>query len=200
MKQKTRDLLWAMTLLLLGYFFGDLVSDVNSEYGRGKVVSEYEIGNVDKKGEVGETEHFKKEEAQLSQKNINLTKGEAKYVIDGDTIILRNGEKVRYIGVDSPERGQCWYQQAKDYNRRLVSGKTVRLEIDRSNRDRYQRLLRYVYVDDGEDERFVNLELVRAGLARAKEYPPDVKYTEKLKEAEKYAKENRLGIWGGCRE
>ncbi len=144
----------------------------------------------------------KEEGADISEKNGDLTDGAVKYAIDGDTIILTNGEKVRYVGMDTPERGQCWYRQAKEFNRKLVSGKKIRLERDKSNRDRYQRLLRYVYVQNSPDEKeiFVNLELVKAGLARAKEYKPDIKYASILEQAESYAKINKIGLWGGCEE
>jgi micrococcal nuclease len=64
-----------------------------------------------------------------------------KRVIDGDTIVLNNGEKVRYIGIDTPERDEDYYNKAKEFNKKLVEGKTVRLETDVQQRDRYGRLL-----------------------------------------------------------
>jgi len=228
MTKKTQDLFIAIGLLLVGYFFGDAVSKIN-QYSPVKIPETVEevrnVGNLEKvknknytKGENDnfENDKFKhkktgltsEELEKLKTKNINLKEGVVKYVIDGDTIILTNGEKVRYTGVDTPERGQCWYRQAKEMNRKLVGGKKIRLEIDKSNRDPYQRLLRYIYVEDDkgkannteQPELFVNLELVKAGLARAKEYKPDTKYSEKLKEIEISAKHNKLGLWGGCEE
>ena len=74
---------------------------------------------------------------------------------------------------------------------KLVLGKTVRLEGDIEERDRYGRLLRHIYVDDI----FVNAELIKLGLARAKFYPPNVKYRELFYKLEKEAKEKRRGIW-----
>jgi len=118
-------------------------------------------------------------------------------VIDGDTIELINGEKVRYIGIDSPEResgGECYYLQAKKKNENLVLGKTVRLVKDVSERDRYGRLLRYVYMDSI----FVNEFMVKEGFAQASTYPPDVKFQTLFSGAEKYARENNLGLWGEC--
>lgn len=207
MTKKTKDLLIAIGLLLIGYFFGDTIAKINNNPLGVKIkpdqilhdsVFRDEDNNSDRTGL--DVENIEKNN-ELAKKNIDLKRGNVKYVIDGDTIILTNGEKVRYVGMDTPERGQCWYRQAKEFNRKLISGKKVRLELDKSNRDRYQRLLRYVYVTDKNGaEKFVNLELVKAGLARAKEYKPDIKYHLQLQEAENYAKLNKLGLWGGCEE
>jgi len=118
-------------------------------------------------------------------------------VIDGDTIRLENGEVVRYIGIDTPEisKGkECFADEAKRKNEELVLGKTVRLEKDISERDRYNRLLRFVYVDD----QFVNEILVKEGYALAYTYPPDVKYSELFRKTEQEARENNRGLWGEC--
>jgi micrococcal nuclease len=116
-------------------------------------------------------------------------------VIDGDTIVVQGGYHIRYIGIDTPEIGEPFYQEAKDYNRELVGGKKVRLEKDVTDKDKYDRLLRYVYAGDV----FVNAELVREGYAYV--YPeslfPDIKYYDLLKEAETEAREAEKGIWGG---
>lgn len=112
-------------------------------------------------------------------------------VIDGDTIIIEGGERVRYIGIDAPEMDKPFGKEAYELNRHLVEGKRVRLEKDVSDSDRYGRLLRYVFVDGI----FVNGELVRQGLARARAYPPDLKYQEILKALEEEAKKQKRGIW-----
>jgi len=115
-------------------------------------------------------------------------------VIDGDTIEVNiDGTiyKVRYIGIDTPEFGEPWANEATRLNRQLVEEKTVRLEKDISETDKYGRLLRYVYVDDI----FVNAELVRQGLAWAKTYEPDIKYQDILEEAEAEARQAKIGIW-----
>jgi len=72
-----------------------------------------------------------------------------------------------------------------------VEGKTIRLEKDVSETDKYGRLLRYVYVED----MLVNTELVRQGLAWAKAYPPDIKYQDVLEEAEAEARRDKIGLW-----
>ena len=114
-------------------------------------------------------------------------------VIDGDTIILSGGERVRYIGIDTPEMDpeEPFAVQATQANRELVEGKPVRLERDVSETDKYGRLLRYIWVD----EKLVNLELVRLGLAEAKAYPPDVRYQSLLDAAETEAKLTGRGMW-----
>ena len=115
-------------------------------------------------------------------------------VIDGDTIIVAGNYRVRYIGIDTPEV----YPEVEEYgieaweaNRRLVEGKEVRLERDATETDKYDRLLRYVYVGDV----FVNAELVRQGLAEAKSYPPDTKYQDYLEKLEAEARLAGRGMW-----
>ncbi len=115
-------------------------------------------------------------------------------VIDGDTISIEGGHRVRYIGIDTPETYPvlaAYGMEALEANRELVEGKEVRLERDVSERDRYGRLLRYVYVDGI----FVNAELVRQGLAEAKAYPPDIEYQDSLEELEAEARQAGRGIW-----
>ncbi len=115
-------------------------------------------------------------------------------VIDGDTITIAGGYRVRYIGIDTPEV----HPELEDFgiaawqaNRQLVEGKKVRLERDVSETDKYGRLLRYVFADDI----FVNGELVRQGLAQVKAYPPDTRYQDYLEQMEAEAKAARRGIW-----
>ena len=112
-------------------------------------------------------------------------------VIDGDTIVLAGGEHLRYIGMDTPEIGQLYYEEAKKANEELVLGKKVRLEKDVSEVDRYKRLLRYVYVDDT----FVNAELVKRGMARSKAYRPDIKHQSELEALQKEAILEGIGLW-----
>lgn len=121
-------------------------------------------------------------------------------VIDGDTIEIEGGKKVRYIGIDTPETVnpntiiECFGKESSIKNTELVEGKVVRLEKDVSETDKYGRLLRYVYVGDV----FVNDYLVRQGYANSYTYPPDVKYQSQFKEAETEAKNSNLGLWKSC--
>lgn len=112
-------------------------------------------------------------------------------VIDGDTIVIVGGERVRYIGIDAPESGEPLYYEAKRFNEQLVDGKYVKLERDVSDKDDYGRLLRYVYVDSI----FVNGEMVRNGYAVAKRYPPNTKHQIYLEKMEKEARQLRRGLW-----
>lgn len=121
-------------------------------------------------------------------------------VIDGDTIELENGQKLRYIGIDTPETVDprrpvgCFGLEASAKNKELVEGKKVRLEKDVSETDKYGRLLRYVYLGDT----FINEYLVKEGFAKTSSYPPDVKYQDKFRQAENYARENNKGLWLSC--
>lgn len=124
-----------------------------------------------------------------------------KRVVDGDTIELDNGEKVRYIGIDTPETvhpdqaAECFGQQASEKNKELVEGKRVRLEKDLTDRDKYGRLLRYVYLEDGT---FVNLFLVQEGYATSYTYPPDLKYQNQFQQVETEARQAQRGLWASC--
>lgn len=118
--------------------------------------------------------------------------GRVTNIIDGDTIdVIINGEeiRVRYVGVNTPERDEVCYQEAKDANRALVEGQTVRLVADVSDTDRYGRLLRYVYVGDT----FVNQMLVAEGYAEVVLYEPDDGFYEDFLRFESNAARNGLG-------
>lgn len=115
-------------------------------------------------------------------------------VIDGDTIEVQMDNqiyRVRYIGIDTPEREENFFTEATEANKRLVEGKTVLLVKDVSEVDRYNRLLRYVIVGDI----FVNYELVRQGFAFASTYPPDVACSEALLSAQQIARSSETGLW-----
>lgn len=113
-------------------------------------------------------------------------------IVDGDTIALENGEYVRYIGMDTPEKGRPYYKEAKNENRRLVEGKELRLEYDVGRKDRYGRTLAYVYAGDI----FVNAELVRNGYAMVYTFPPNVKYYKAFLSLQEEARKQKRGLWG----
>lgn len=126
-------------------------------------------------------------------------------VVDGDTIHVQVGatrEKVRYIGVDTPEtkhptKGvECYGHKAADFNARLVADEQVRLVRDVEERDRYGRLLAYVYrVRDG---LFVNAELARRGYAQPLSIPPDVRFADHFAALARQAREQGRGLWSAC--
>lgn len=115
-------------------------------------------------------------------------------VIDGDTIDVRinsSTERVRYIGVNTPERNQPGYSEATQANRSLVESGPLWLARDVSERDRFGRLLRYVIAG----EQFVNLALVEQGMAQAATFPPDVRCADTYLAAQQQARENGAGLW-----
>jgi micrococcal nuclease len=121
-------------------------------------------------------------------------------VIDGDTIVISGGEKVRYLGINTPETHhpdklpEYCGEEAFEANRRLVAGKTVRLEFDERLRDKYGRLLAYVYVDN----LFVNAELIRQGYAQVSTYRENQHHHAEFQRLQQSAIEARRGLWGGC--
>jgi micrococcal nuclease len=118
-------------------------------------------------------------------------------VIDGDTVELEGGERVRYIGIDTPEsttEHECYGEEAKTHNRGLVEGKRVTLVADAEDRDKYGRLLRYVFIDD----QFINLTLAEEGFATQLTIPPNVAHADEFKAAVTAAREQGRGLWSGC--
>jgi len=116
-------------------------------------------------------------------------------IVDGDTIdVLIDGQthRVRYILINTPESGQPLYTEATEANRRLVAGQSVYLVKDVSETDRYQRLLRYVYLADGT---FVNADLVRQGFAQVATFPPDVAKEQEMRAAQQEAIGAGRGLW-----
>lgn len=126
-------------------------------------------------------------------------------VIDGDTIELETGEKVRYIGVDTPETVDprrpvgCFGKEASNKNKELVEGKRVILEADKEDKDKYGRLLRYIFlpIENGQIL-FIDDYLIREGYGKLLIIPPDVKYQDQFTQAQMEARENRRGLWGNC--
>ncbi len=118
-------------------------------------------------------------------------------VVDGDTIeVTVNGKRegVRYIGLDAPEKGWPGYRASTEANRRLVEGRQVYLVRDVEERDRYNRLLRYVYTTKGI---LVNLYLIQQGWAIPVEYPPNTRYAQEFLAAAQEAAREKRGFWSG---
>lgn len=115
-------------------------------------------------------------------------------VIDGDTVELVGGERLRLIGIDAPERGTCFADESADILEFSISGKVLRLEPGMSERDRYGRRLGYLH--DGET--FINQLLVTRGAAIAKEYPPDTIYAASFSREQAQASAAGRGLWGLC--
>ena len=131
--------------------------------------------------------------------------GKVTRVVDGDTIHVMVGgrdETVRYIGVDTPESVkpgtpvECFAKRASAFNHRLVKGETVRLVRDAEARDRYGRLLAYVYRK--RDNRFVNAALVRKGYAVPLRIPPNVAHAKRFRKLASAARRAGRGLWSSC--
>ena len=134
------------------------------------------------------------------------SEGTVTRVVDGDTIHVWTGgrdEAVRYIGVDTPESVkpgtpvQCFAKAASARNERLVSGRRVRLVYDAERRDRYGRLLAYVYTKT-HPAIFVNASLVHDGYARTLTIPPNVRFAGRFAALARAAREQRRGLWRRC--
>jgi micrococcal nuclease len=126
-----------------------------------------------------------------------------KWVVDGDTVFLDEGSKVRYIGINAPEVArddhvtEPFGEEAKRFNAGLVGKKKVRLEFDIEPNDRYQRRLAYVFLKDGT---FVNAEMLSEGYAYLLYLRPNVKYHSILLDSQREAMSKKRGIWQNWRE
>lgn len=131
--------------------------------------------------------------------------------VDGDTLVLENNERVRLIGIDTPEMHESnklnrdaqrsgqdvavikqMGRQAYQFTKKLVEGKKVRLEFDVERYDKYKRILAYVCLDDGT---FVNAKIVEEGYASLMTYPPNIKYADLFLKLYQAARQNRRGLW-----
>lgn len=129
------------------------------------------------------------------------TKGMVSRVIDGDTVELETGERIRYLNIDTPEstggKDDCYGQEATAFNEMLVGGRKVRLSYDVECTDRYDRLLAFVEVDNIQ----VNMRLVEQGYACVLIIPPNGAATrDEFEDAEYEARQLGRGMWGACEE
>ena len=127
-------------------------------------------------------------------------------VIDGDTIVLHDGRKVRYLGINAPEDRQPYAREATNFNRRLVSGLPVRLEFDQVRADRHGRLLAYVYATKCEvrgakcgQETLVNEQLLAEGLVHVFIMPPNTRFAERFLQVQEKAHTAKRGMWKAVR-
>lgn len=185
-------------IVIVGVAFVLLVTFKMGSYTKEQVQDQ----NANNQSAFVSSDHSKVVIEQDTGKPINAVEDLVKVtrVIDGDTIEIEGGEKVRYIGIDTPETMdprkpvQCFGVESSKKNKELVEGKTVRLEKDITDRDKYNRLLRYVWLDNT----LINLSLVEGGFAYSYSYPPDIKYQDKFVVAQKEAREAKVGLWSAC--
>ena len=135
--------------------------------------------------------------------NLIAEKGKTRqveFVIDGDTVILENNERVRLIGIDAPETNhsnkkfQCHGKKSTNYLRKRIQGKKIRLKYGPERLDKYGRTLAYIYFN----KTFINQELVATGNAVAYTRFP-FKYKKRFVELQRKAKTDKLGLWGSCK-
>ena len=131
--------------------------------------------------------------------------GRVERVVDGDTFVLAGGERVRLLGIDTPETVDpdrpvgCFGPQASAFAKHLLTGRWVRLVYDRQLRDRYGRLLAYVYLRRRVGPLFVNARLVALGYARTLSIPPNTTHAAELARLQAAAALAGRGLWQACR-
>lgn len=193
MKKKNIKLIIGGIVIVVG-----LVTGIISQE---EVFNEIGLGNLNSSNQNISTEVVKTntvEDVQVAE----LNKYEVISVVDGDTFKINyNGvkTKVRLIGVDTPEcvspnkkKNNSYGKEASHYTKERLEGKTVYLEFDVQQTDKYGRLLAYVYLEDGT---MYNKELLEKGYAQIATYPPNVKYVDEFTQIQKQAKENKVGFW-----
>lgn len=128
---------------------------------------------------------------------------QVKWVVDGDTVVLQDGQKVRYIGINAPElasddhEAEPYGEASKQFNARLVDQKKLCLEFDQERLDQYKRLLAYVFLEDGA---FVNAEILSNGYAYLLQSRPNLKYDAILLQSQRSAMSAKRGIWQNWKE
>ena len=148
-------------------------------------------------GALGYTEYKTEQTTEELEKSVHMVTR----VIDGDTIGIGDARvRVRLLGIDAPEKGDCWYEESREALGELLDGVLVRLEKDISGEDDYSRLLRYVIkvAPDREDNVLVNEYQLKEGHARTLSTSPDVKYRDLFASAQEEARRAGLGLWGAC--
>lgn len=189
--------LGAVIVTLMSYALGDSSSD-KTNAGRSSIST----------GSAQTGEHAQDEPTADAKATQNTEAGLAEVVrvVDGDTIVVRidgQEEKVRLIGIDTPESVdprkpvECFGKEASRHTSELLpEGTQVRLVRDVEARDRYKRLLAYVYRE--QDGLFVNLALAADGFAQQATYPPNVAHVDDLSAAVRSARDNKAGLWATC--
>ncbi len=112
-------------------------------------------------------------------------------VIDGDTFVLDDGRRVRLLGIDTPEKGKWYFDEATQRMKELVEGKNVTLVKDVSETDKYDRLLRHVYIGD----QWINEVMIAEGYAQFITIPPDVAHVDTFRAVQKQAFAGHVGLW-----
>jgi micrococcal nuclease len=138
----------------------------------------------------------------------DVEKAKIRNVVDGDTVTLEDGRKIRFLYIDTPETVKentpvmCFGPEASTMTKKLLEGKQVWLRSDKEKADQYGRDLRLIFLaGDNTDlpERSINAILVKGGFARARFYKPNYMYQNEFKQYETEAKSKNLGVWSNCK-
>lgn len=149
---------------------------------------------------LGGTKYEQQVKDILEQPNVSTTivrnlptREKVKRVVDGDTIELANGQIVRFVGVNAPNNGEPFEEEATEVNQKLVQGKTVTFEYDAYTSDRFGRVLAYPFIEG----KNVVVELARLGMVRVTIYQDrrKLKYQDELLQAQHEAQQKKRGIW-----
>ncbi|MCL4418731.1 thermonuclease family protein [Patescibacteria group bacterium] len=171
-------------LLLLGIFL--IFSGLLNKEASNNRISDKSTSSLNKPKISTASGSIEYKESSLAKEEVLVTR-----ILDGDTIETSKGERIRYLGINAPETGQPFSSDATLANKTLVLGKKVSLELDVQTKDGYGRTLSYAFAGNT----FVNLEIVRKGLAVSETLQPNVKYQDEILKAQKDARNNCLGIW-----
>ncbi|QPC48315.1 nuclease [Mangrovibacillus cuniculi] len=218
-KKKTRSIVLivlGITISLIGFATngGDSTNDRKSEEvnfhnstiegPKGNVESEREAER--KAQELIESPNLTERERQQLLDDLQLEAVTIDRVIDGDTVVTESGEKIRLIGVNSPEssnRIEEYGEKAKKYTTAMILGKEVFLQRDVSDRDRYDRQLRFIWLEIPKSvrneqeirEHMFNADLLLNGYAEPSTFPPDVSYSKLFRKFAEEAREKEVGLW-----
>jgi micrococcal nuclease len=158
---------------------------------------------------LGLTDSYKPKSNTQLAKNNSIEKSQVRRVVDGDTVELSNGQKIRLLNIDTPETVKantpimCYGREASDFTKKLLTDKNVQLVSDREANDQYGRGLRFIFldgVDTDNIENSINADLVKNGFARAVSYKPNITYIKDFQNWESQAKSKNLGIWANCKK
>lgn len=163
------------------------------------LLSKYGIIDLDLSSE--HLNPYSEKEKQKTSITYSVEKYKVIRVVDGDTLVIEykgKNEKVRLIGVDTPEsvhpdetRNTAFGEKVSNYSKSKLEGNEIQIEFDVQERDKYGRLLCYVYIDG----QMYNKLLLKEGLAKVATYPPNIKYVDEFVKIQKQARQNGEGMW-----
>jgi endonuclease YncB( thermonuclease family) len=137
-----------------------------------------------------------------------IERSQVRRVVDGDTVELSNGQKIRMLNIDTPETVKantavkCYGPEASAFTKKLLSDKMVQLVVDREANDQYGRGLRFIFldgVDTSNIENSVNADVVKNGFGKMVSYKPNTTYARDFQKWEDEARSKKLGVWGACK-